>query len=111
MRSDAVTLEEARVGSVETLDDYQSIHERHRIFPSVFENRNHHSIIDLSAGVGVVAKRICDHYNPESGKFSMTCNEMSPTCLELHRKMGIPSMSMIRSFQRVLPLPMRQGFC
>ena len=35
----AVELEETRLDEINDVDDYQMIHERHRIFPGLFENR------------------------------------------------------------------------
>ena len=58
MREDAVGLEEERLNQINTIDDYQMVHERHRVFPYVFENRNHRKILDISAGVGVVARNM-----------------------------------------------------
>lgn len=83
MRSDSIGLEEKRLATVIDLSDYQQVHERHRIFPAVFENRQHKKIIDLSAGVGVVAKLIKDNY-----KCEIQCNDTSPKCLQLLNQMG-----------------------
>lgn len=83
MRNDATTLEETRLKDVTTIGDYDMVHERHRIFPDVFEDRNHKEIIDLSAGVGIVGKRVQEHYcnlNPGS---RVVCNDQSPTCLKI----------------------------
>jgi SAM-dependent methyltransferase len=54
------------------------LHERHRIFPAVFEKRNHKRVIDLSAGVGIVARNI-----REGAQVELVCNELSPKCLEI----------------------------
>lgn len=83
MRNDAISLEEKRLHEVDKLESYTQFHERHRIFPALFENRDHKNIIDLSAGVGVVAKRIIEQY-----PCNLTCNEISPKCLALLREAG-----------------------
>jgi ubiquinone/menaquinone biosynthesis C-methylase UbiE len=88
MRNDAITLEESRLIGIENVEDYQSFHERHRVFPAVFENRQHKKIIDLAAGVGCVAKRIFDSYSGE-----IICNDISPTSLRVLRKMGLNTVS------------------
>ncbi len=88
MRKDSIQLEEKRLENVRDLTDYRSIHERHRIFPSVFENRNHKKILDLSAGVGVVGKRIRDSYACD-----LICNDISPTCLKLMQQLGLETTS------------------
>ena len=70
MRPDAITLEESRMTNL-TIENYPWIHERHRAFPQVFENRQHRKIIDLAAGIGVISKRIKESYNCE-----LVCNEI-----------------------------------
>lgn len=88
MRKDAIEIEEARVGGVHELNDYKKFRERHRIFPDVFENRKHKTILDIAAGVGVVGKRIKDYYPSD-----LLCNDISPTCLNCMEKMGIKTTS------------------
>ena len=101
MRKDAIVIEEARVGSVHELDDYKSFRERHRIFPDVFENRNHKTILDVAAGVGVVGKRIKDHYPTD-----LLCNDISPTCLKCMKKIGIKTTSFdIDNNENSFPFP------
>lgn len=90
MRNDAIPLEEKRfegvaIGSVE---DYPSLHERHRIFPAVFENRRHERILDVAAGMGVVGKRIKDFSQAE-----ILCNDICPTCLKTMRLLGLATTS------------------
>ncbi|HEY7531799.1 MAG TPA: hypothetical protein VH681_03335, partial [Nitrospiraceae bacterium] len=70
MRNDAVKLEEGRLAGVEYIDDYSAWHERHRIFPELFEDRGHRKVLDISAGVGIVGKRVKDLYDAE-----VLCNE------------------------------------
>lgn len=79
----AVDLEETRLNEINDIEDYQMIHERHRIFPAVFENRNHKTILDISAGVGVIANRIKEKYNCE-----LVCNEISPKAISILKKHG-----------------------
>jgi SAM-dependent methyltransferase len=88
MRKDAIHIEEARVSHLEDISDYTSIHERHRIFPAVFENREHKKIIDVGAGVGVVGKRIMDYYSVDA-----LCNDISPACLNIMKKAGLRTIS------------------
>lgn len=83
MRTDAITLEEKRLEEVNSLDSYTQFHERHRIFPALFADRNHKKIMDLSAGVGVVARRIKEQYPAD-----LICNEISPKCLSLLKEAG-----------------------
>ena len=47
MREDSIQLEEKRLEDVQDIDDYNMIHERHRVFPQLFENRDHKRIIDI----------------------------------------------------------------
>lgn len=88
MRKDAIPLEEMRLQGVEKLENYQSVHERHRIFPEIFEDRNHKMIMDLSAGVGIVANRVKNY--PDS---RLICNDVSPTCLKILRNMNMNTLS------------------
>jgi SAM-dependent methyltransferase len=88
MRSDAIVLEETRLEKVTGVEDYPAVHERHRIFPAVFENRNHRRILDTSAGIGVVASRIKKHYPAE-----IVCNEISPKCLSSLKACGLPTVT------------------
>ncbi len=101
MRKDAVQLEEKRLEKIRDLTDYQSLHERHRIFPSIFENRNHRKILDLSAGVGVVGKRIKENYPCE-----LTCNDISPTCIRIMQRLGLQTTSFdIDDEETAFPFP------
>ena len=99
MRQDAQTLEAGRMEG-QTLDTYQWIHERHRVFPEVFENRNHKRVIDLSAGIGVVASRITANYPCE-----LTCNEVDDTCLAQLRKLPVKIVSFDLDELRPFSLP------
>ena len=88
MRDDSISIEEERIGSVHIISDYQQFHERHRIFPAVFEKRNHKTVIDVAAGVGVVGKRIMNHSDVD-----IICNDISPTCLKIMKNEGIKTVS------------------
>jgi SAM-dependent methyltransferase len=88
MRNDAIPLEEMRLKNVADVQEYESVHERHRIFPALFENRNHTEIIDIAAGVGVVGQRIKSHYHER-----VLCNDISPKCLSIMRNNGLRSIS------------------
>jgi SAM-dependent methyltransferase len=89
MRQDAMTLEDQRLSGIDSQDQYQSIHERHRIFPAVFEQRLHSRIIDLSAGVGIVGKRIKDKYTYDE----LICNDMSENAIRTMRNAGLETES------------------
>jgi 2-polyprenyl-3-methyl-5-hydroxy-6-metoxy-1,4-benzoquinol methylase len=84
----AVILEENRLKNVSGVDDYNMIHERHRIFPALFENRNHKRILDISAGVGIVADRIKNKYPAD-----LLCNDLSPKALSILRENGHKTIS------------------
>lgn len=84
MREDSVALEETRLRGIEVTEDYSSFHERHRVFPAVFEDRQHKRILDVAAGVGCAARRIQDGYPAE-----LLCNDVSPTSLKVLRKAGL----------------------
>lgn len=88
MRNEAIQLEEERLQQVNELSDYQAHHERHRIFPAVFEDRPQARIIDVAAGVGVVGKRIKDRYPVE-----LLCNDICPKCLTTLEKSGLNTVS------------------
>ncbi len=88
MRNDAIELEESRLRGIEKLEDYPWFSDRHRVFPSIFENRQHKKILDSSAGVGCTAKRIKDNYQAD-----LVCNEISPTCVKILRGLEIPTVS------------------
>ena len=102
MRTDSVELEEGRLHGIETIDDYMSVHERHRIFPELFENRNHKKVLDISAGVGVVGKRLKDYY----GGAEIVCNEVSPTALKTMERAGLKTISFdLDEADKPFPLP------
>lgn len=88
MRTDAINLEEKRLEKVHEITDYGSVHERHRIFPNVFDGKNLQRILDISAGVGVVGKRIREKCEAE-----LVCNDISPKCLEIMQQAGLKTVS------------------
>jgi SAM-dependent methyltransferase len=88
VRPDSVNLEETRLAGIERIEDYRSFHERHRIFPEVFESRNHKKILDISAGVGVVGQRVKDKYHGD-----IVCNDISPTALRSMDNAGLKTVS------------------
>ena len=88
MRKDATNVEETRLKGVEKIEDYPSFHERHRIFPGIFNGRNHKRILDVAAGVGCAARRIHDGYQAE-----MICNDITPTCLRVLEQQGLNTVS------------------
>ena len=87
MREDAVILEDGRLDGLD-LDNYPWIYERHRIFPQVMKNENYNSILDIAAGMGVVAKRIRDGY-----PCLMVCNDITPSCLKSLKANGLDTVS------------------
>lgn len=84
----SVKLEEERLQNVTGLKDYGMIHERHRIFPEIFEKRNHKKILDIAAGVGVVADRINRLYDG-----IIIGNDISPKCIASLQSLGIQTLS------------------
>lgn len=101
MRNEAILLEEQRLQHVVELADYTALHERHRIFPAVFEERQLTRIIDMAAGVGVVGKRIQDHYPAE-----LLCNDICPKCLATMEKSGLRTVSFdIDNDEQLFPFP------
>jgi SAM-dependent methyltransferase len=87
MREDAINLEDGRLEGLD-LNNYPWIHERHRIFPGVFKNENYKTILDIAAGMGVVAKRIQDNY-----PCFMVCNDITPSCLKSLRANNLNAVS------------------
>lgn len=88
MRKDAIALEEGRLQGIDDISDYPIFKERHRIFPAIFEGRQHKRILDIAAGVGCAAQRVKDNYRAE-----LICNDISPTCLKILDKIGISTVS------------------
>lgn len=84
----AIVLEEERLNHISGVEDFDMFHERHRIFPALFEDRNHKKIIDISAGIGAVAERVNTMYDAE-----LMCNDLSPKCLESLRNLGLNTIS------------------
>ncbi len=76
MRSDAQKIEDERLEGLD-LSNYPWFHERHRIFPEVLLDKGIEKVIDLAAGVGVVAKRIKD-----DGNFTIVSNDISEQALK-----------------------------
>jgi len=98
MRTDAKKLEENRLSGL-TLENYPFVHERHRIFPEVFEDRGHRKIMDISAGIGVVAKLVTDRYPCD-----MHCNEVDETCLRELKKLNVRLTSFDLDTGKPLPI-------
>jgi SAM-dependent methyltransferase len=88
MRKDAIQLEEQRLLGIESIEDYPDFHERHRVFPEIFEQRNHTRILDIAAGVGCAAIRIHENYPT-----TIICNDITPSCLMILDALGLPSVS------------------
>jgi len=84
----AILLEEERLKHISGIEDFDMFHERHRIFPALFEERKHKKIIDISAGIGAAANRVNKYYNAD-----IICNELSPKCLDSLQKLGLKTMS------------------
>ncbi len=88
MRNDAIQLEETRLQGIKSIEDYPNFHERHRVFPAIFEDRNHKRIIDIAAGVGCAAQRVHENYPAE-----LLCNDITPTCLNILNQLGLSTIS------------------
>ena len=84
----AIGLEDERLKHISGVEDFDMFHERHRIFPALFEERNHKKIIDISAGIGVAADRVNKYYDAE-----LICNELSPKCLDSLQKLRLKTVS------------------
>lgn len=101
MRRDAIQLEETRLQGISDIEDYPSFHERHRVFPAIFEDRLHQRILDVAAGVGCVAQRIRSDYATD-----LLCNDVSPTCLSILRQLDMPTVSFdIDNREAAFPFP------
>lgn len=98
MRVDAASLEASRMSNL-TMEDYPWIHERHRAFPEVFEDRKHSRIIDLAAGIGIIAKRIKESYDCD-----LVCNEIDPNCLQQLKSIGVKVTSFDLDSKDRLPI-------
>ncbi len=88
MRKDAIELEESRVAVTAPPEKHPPLMERHCVFPSIFENRNHHKILDLSAGLGYVTQRLIESYPA-----TIISHDISPSCLMNLRQLRAPTLS------------------
>jgi 2-polyprenyl-3-methyl-5-hydroxy-6-metoxy-1,4-benzoquinol methylase len=88
MKKQAIEIEEKRLEGIQSIEEFPDFHERHRIFPAVFENRQHKKILDIAAGVGCAAQRIHEKYPAE-----LLCNDITPTCLRILKKLGLATVS------------------
>ncbi len=100
MTKTAVRLEETRLQGIKNIEDYPDFHERHRVIPAIFENRQHKRILDVAAGVGAAACRIKENYPAE-----LLCNDITPTCLAMLKKQGIPTISFDLDGEQSYPFP------
>jgi ubiquinone/menaquinone biosynthesis C-methylase UbiE len=87
MREDSVALEDGRLEGYD-LENYPWVYERHRAFPEIFGQEKYGRILDIAAGIGLVAKRIHDNY---PGK--MICNDVAVQSLKSLRANGLTSVS------------------
>jgi len=100
----SVTLEEKRLENIHDISEYNMFHERHRIFPAVFEHRNHKRILDIAAGMGIVGDRIKKDYDAD-----LICNDISPRCLQSLQKLGITTSSFdLDSTEMPFPFPEKE---
>jgi len=101
MKKNAIEWEERRLRGIGHIRDYPWFKERHRVFPALFEDRQHKKIIDLSAGVGCAAARIREYYPAD-----LVCNDISPTCLKILGEQGIRTVSFdIDDQEKPFPFP------
>ena len=100
MREDAIRLEETRLQDVDEFQNYPDFHERHRVFPAVFENRQHKRIFDVAAGVGCAARRISEHYPAD-----LLCNDITPKCLGILGELGLRTVSFDLDTEQAYPFP------
>lgn len=100
MRTDAIKLEETRLDGINSVEDYPDFHERHRVFPTVFENRQHKRIFDVAAGVGCAAQRISKHYPAD-----LLCNDITPKCLGILGQLGLSTVSFNLDNEQAFPFP------
>ncbi len=87
MRKDAIKLEDDRLEGLDTTT-YPWFHERHRIFPEVLEPGRFSQILDVAAGMGIVAKRIKEGY-----PCRLICNDISPNSLKNLKAAGLETVS------------------
>ena len=87
MRKDAVKLEDGRLEGLDT-KTYPWIYERHRIFPGIFEPGRYKQVLDIAAGMGIVAKRIQEGY-----PCRMVCNDISENALKNLKAAGLETIS------------------
>jgi SAM-dependent methyltransferase len=101
MKKYAVQLEEARLLDNGGIQNYPDFHERHRVIPAIFEDRQHKTILDVAAGVGCAAQRIQENYPT-----NLLCNDITPTCLATLQQLGIPTVSFdLDDDERPFPFP------
>ena len=101
MGYDPITLEEKRLENISSIDDYNMMHERHRIFPEILQKQKPKRILDMAAGIGVVGQQIKNHYDGQ-----LVCNDISPTCLNSLKKSGIKTKSFnIDDDKKKFPIP------
>lgn len=101
MRKDAIRLEEERLRGIDDIREYPSLHERHRIFPGILELESHKRILDIAAGMGVVGKRIQEHYQGD-----LLCNDICPKCVRTMQENGLQTVSFdIDDSEKPYPFP------
>lgn len=87
MRNDAQNLEDGRLVGFD-IDSYPWYHERHRIFPQIFEKGKYKKIIDISAGIGIVARQINENYDA-----MMVANDIASESLKSLRNLNLTTTS------------------
>jgi len=101
VRKVAIELEETRLQGVRSIQNYPDVHERHRVFPAIFEDRQHKTILDVAAGVGCAAQRIQENYPAD-----LLCNDITPTCLTILQQLGMQTVSFdLDDDERPYPFP------
>jgi SAM-dependent methyltransferase len=88
MRDFAINVEHTRLDESNDSMIFPPFKERHRIFPAIFENRDHKNILDTAAGIGYSARRIVEGYSTR-----LVCNEIAPMCFPMLQKLKVPILS------------------
>jgi SAM-dependent methyltransferase len=87
MRQDAIKIEDDRLDGID-LEKYPWFNERHRVFPQILPPGRYKSILDVAAGIGVVAHRITKGY-----PCFLLCNDIAKKSLKNLRQNNLTAVS------------------